>query len=332
VDLSAGEVRLPQEYWRGAGAQADLVITAHNSGEATERIEVVYSTPDGVVDTKATWTGGCVELAARTYRCTADAVAVGASWSFRARLRVDAESWRRAPLFGSATATAGIVDVGTIQAQREYAVTFPPGPARPNLALWAGDIVLPSATIRAASLAVRVGNYGDVPASGRVELTAPAGVTLTSVSSRCQSFVRLSPQRVRCELGRLAVNQSVPLAFGLSFAPGAAQSKPLEGSAYAILSPPGGRAAEARTTFRLLTTAVIPPVTARATRPPALISPIPVDLVQGGGGGGVDSGDGGERGMTATVIIAVIVGLFAALCVLVLISLRGRLAEDRSAI
>lgn len=331
VELSTAAARLGNDYWQGNGGQADVVMTARNSGDSTERIEIVYSTPGGITDTKATWGGqSCVELAARMYRCSAEAVAAGQSWSIRARLRVDADAWRSAPLFGSATATAGIVNVGTIQQQREFEVVFPNGPARPDLALWAGDIVLPSPSVRAASLAVRIGNYGDVPATGRVEVSAPAGVKLTSVSSRCQSSVRLDARRVRCELGRLAVNQSVSLAFGLSFATPAVPTTPLEGSASATLTPPGGQAAQARTTYRLLLTAVIPPITARPTPPPAVGSMVPAEFVPGGGGGALDSADESGTGFNTTVFIAILVGLFAALSVFVLISLRSRLTEDRS--
>jgi len=57
---------------------------------------------------------------------------------------------------------------------------------------------------------------------------------------------------------------------------------------------------------------------------------VPAEFVPGGGGGALDSTEGGGTGFNATVFIAIVVGMFAALSVFVLISLRGRLTEDRS--
>ena len=296
-------------------------MTSTNTGNATERIEVVYSTPSGVTDAGS----ACATLATRTYRCTADAVAPGQQWVLRVRLRVEADAWRRAPLFGSATATAGIAGVPAVQQQRSYEIVFPGGPALPDLALWAGDVVLPSVTTRAASLSVRFGNYGDVPATGRLELATPAGVTLTTVSDRCQSFVRLDAQRVRCELGRIGVNQSVPLAFGLAIAPTVVPGAPVEGSASAWLTPPGGRTAQTGTTFRVLFTEVVPP------SPPATsAAPLPPVVVPGAGGGELVAAEEDSLGVSIAGVIAVIVGIAAALCVFVLMSLRSPKAEGGS--
>jgi hypothetical protein len=293
------------------------VITSTNTGDATERIEVVLSTPEGAT------AQGCPVVTTRVYRCTNSAVAPGQQWALRVPLRVDANAWRRAPLFGTVTATAGILGVPTVQQQRSYEIVLPAGPARPNLALWAGDVVLASATTTAASLSVRVGNHGSVPATGRVELTTPDGVSLTTVSDRCRSFVRLDARRLRCELGRVAVNQPVALDFGLSIAPAVGQAgAPLEGSASASLTPPGGRTAQANTTFRLLVTQVVPPVTASPSAPAAPGVP--------GGGGGVVTASEQSTGMSATVVIAISVGFFTALTVFVLISLRWPSFTGRS--
>ncbi|HZN16612.1 MAG TPA: hypothetical protein VFB84_00180 [Micromonosporaceae bacterium] len=327
IRLSASEVRLGADYWRGTAGFADLVITAENTSTVDERVEVVYTTPEGVSDTHAGWGGqGCAELAVRMYRCIRGGVAPGTRWTLRLRLRVEGTAWRRAPLFGSATATAVAPSHPTIpsaQDQHVFQIVFPDGPQSPGLALWAGDVVLASPAARTATLSVRVGNHGRVAAIGRLEIAVPAGATITSVPARCVAHVRLDSRRIRCELGRLGSGQVEELLFGLAVDPAGRLAAPLAGSARASLRPPQGPTAEAVATFRIVATAVASP------------SPQPPGGAEGGQGlPRVDYIPGAPAGATSTEypaglpagpIVLGIGGLFTVLWLLVMVSLRRRL-------
>ncbi|HET8662028.1 MAG TPA: hypothetical protein VFM55_23940 [Micromonosporaceae bacterium] len=332
VRLSASEVRLGADYWHGTAGFADLVITAENTSTVDERVEVVYTTPEGVSDTRAGWGGqGCVELAARMYRCIRGGVAAGTRWTLRLRLRVEATAWRRAPLFGSATATAAAPSHPTVpkaQDQQVFQIVFPDGPQPPSLALWVGDVVLASPAARTATLSVRVGNHGRVAAIGRLEVAVPDGATITSVPARCVAHVRLDSRRIRCELGRLGSGQVEELLFGLAVKATAGLAAPLAGSARAYLRPPQGLTAEAVATFRIVVTAVTSP------------SPQPPGGAQGGPGlPPVDYLPGAPAGSTSTEyaaglpagpIVLGIGGLFTVLWLLVMVSLRRRMRRYAS--
>lgn len=326
IRLSASEVRLGADYWRGTGGFADLVITAENTSTVDERVEVVYTTPEGVSDTRAGWGGqGCVELAVRMYRCIRG-VAPGTRWTLRLRLRVEGTAWRRAPLFGSATATAAAPShptVPRVQDQHVFQIVFPDGREPPDLALWVGDVVLASPAVRTAALSVRVGNHGDTAAIGRLEIAVPDGATITSVPARCVAHVRLDSRRIRCELGRLASGQVEALLFGLAVEPAAGQAAPLAGSARAYLRPPQGMTAEAVATFRIVVTAVASP------------SPQAPGGAEGGQGlprveyiPGAPAGSTSTEyaaGLPAGPIVLGIGGLFTMLWLLIMVSLRRRL-------
>lgn len=330
VRLAASEVRLGADYWRGTGGFADLVITAENTSSVDERIEIVYTTPVGVSDTRSGWSGqGCVELAVRMYRCIRSTVAPGARWTLRLRLRVESDAWRRAPLFGSVTATAVTPSLPTVrsaQDQREFQIVFPSGPAIPGLALWVGDVVLASPAVSTATLTVRIGNYGNISAIGRLDVAVPDGVTITTVPPGCASHLRLDARRLHCELGRLGYGRAEVLRFGLSLTLAAGQVAPLAGSVRAYLRPPRGLTAEAVATFRIVVTAVTSP------------SPSPP--------GGVDGGEGRQRAeyvpggaagstvaeylpsIPAVPLVLAIGAAFTALWLLVMVSLRRRLRRS----
>lgn len=319
VEIVATDLLLAPDYWTNGGAVAELAMTVINTGRVSERVSLTYTLPGGLRDT------GDEDCAAvdNTFRCPPRRLEAGGSSTFRTRLRITGDAWRRMPMAGTATATAIPTGdgTGTATAQRAFAVLFPAGPPTAGMALSAGEVGLVTGSRVRGSLNVRLGNTGTTPAAGSVEAVLPVGFRVTTVPDGCRSA---GAQRLRCDLGTLPAGGAGSIRLPVSARSSAVSQAPLAGVVFGSLDPVEGPTRKMQASYRVVLTGAQavsaplstagPAATTAARRVSAPVAAAP------------------ERGWAQrldplTVVLAVI-GVCVLALALATVSLRRRLRDD----
>jgi len=329
--VGAADVSVGNGYWLGARERYGLLIALTNAGDAPATVSGAYTLPAGVRKVAASGSGGCDDAGGWLFGCT---LAPGASGKVAVQVTVDADAWRRAPLAGSVAATAAVIGRSDITAgdQDQFAVTLPPGPPTPGIALSASDPTVSGTRGEGAELSVVLRNTGAAPATGVVEVVTPTGVQVAAVPTRCVNHVKVSANRERCEIGQLEPGAEAALGFGLSVR-GDTRDGPLTGAVHGSLTPPGQDTVSVQASYRI----VFNPVAASASPDPSgepEVASTGLPAAREGPGLGPQQrpvsnlADGVSRQLSVLPIVAAMVGLVAVLGVLVVLSLRRRMQDD----
>lgn len=319
VDVTADDIELSPVYWQAGGAEGSLLITVRNTGDVFEEIQGGYILPADVFIVTVTAVDGCAPAGSLAFICRLD---VGRSGRLTARVSINADAWRHAPLTGNVAASVGGSGDGD-----GYSILLPTGPPAANLALSATNVALPTTpTNRSDSLnlSVRYTNTGKVAATGAVEIITPAGTDLKRFPPACTSHRQMTGTRDRCELGKVDPGQEVTLDFGLLVTPQAVAEAPLSGVVYASL------AANADPTTVEAAYRLIPSRRIGTTESPA---PQTTPAAGGGGaGGGEASSPAAEtfasRQLSARDIIGTMVAAIVVVAALIFMSLRRRMRDE----
>jgi hypothetical protein len=336
--MNATDLTLTDSYWQGSGGRGDITITVRNAGTAPASAQLTFTLPAGVRDAGS----GCAAEADGGRSCTATVSGDG-TWRLRVPVTVDPDAWRRAPLRGAASVTLSTL-AGSVRdsASTGFSVALPPGPPASAVSVSAADVQL-AADTGAGSLPVRVANTGQVPAATAVELRAPDGVQLAAPAD-CTGQRQVTPQVVRCDLGRLDPGQSRTVTFpltlgaalrGAAAAPGAVT---LTGAAHAFATPTGQDTAESHATYRIAVAATgtspgasaSASASASATTPPATpeLEPRAAFPAVGGGTDRPSRASLSGRRLAVLPIVGTVVGLVTVFGALGVLSLRRRLRDD----
>jgi hypothetical protein len=267
VAVSTSDIALTSAYWGARTTATELRITVTNTGEVSQFVRLRYTLPPGVTDAG---TRGCSAAGGRTYRCGAWTAAVGAQFSTRIQVRVDADAWRRMPLAGSVQVSAtdpARPDVATVTDDEGFAVLFPAGPPAPGVTL-AADEVNFDVTGQPTTLAVRLGNTGSTDAAGAIEVILPAGVTVPAPPIGCRSIGatpggpapasadpasadQSGTARVGCDLGTVRAGSTATVRLPVAATPDAQRMAPLSGAAIGTLNPARGPTGRMQMSFRI---------------------------------------------------------------------------------
>jgi hypothetical protein len=312
VRVTTEDVVLTPAYWNADRTVTTLGVTVANTGGRTERIRLGYTLPAGLTDAG---TPGCASAGGAGHLCGEWTAAPGARFRASIRVRVDGAAWRSMPLSGSVQVTATAPGVAGAAGDDEgFAVLFPPGPPVPGISLQT-DEVLFDISGAPSTLAVRLGNTGEVDAAGRVDVVLPAGVTATGRPAGCTVA---APDRTRCELGTVPAGRTVTLSLPVAASAEAQRRAPLAGAVIARLDPRSGRDRQVQMSFRISAAAAL------AT--PAVGAPTPTGSqgVVAGAGATTDDGGGSAHG-TAVALIGVSGLLVVLALALATTSLRRRM-------
>ncbi|MET7831236.1 hypothetical protein [Micromonospora sediminicola] len=245
VQVSTDDVVLTPDYWNADSTVTTLRVTVTNTGGRAEQISLGYSLPAGLTDAG---TPGCAPAGGGNHRCGGWTAAPGARFSATIRVRVAADAWRAMPLSGVVQVTAVAPGAtGAAYDDEGFAVLFPPGPPVPGISLRA-DEVLFDISGAPSTLTVRLGNTGEVDATGRVEVLLPAGVAVGAGDTGC---VAVAPDRTRCELGSLSSGRAATLRLPVTASPEAQRMAPLAGAVIGRLDPRSGRDRQVQMSFRI---------------------------------------------------------------------------------
>lgn len=195
---------------------------------------------------------------------------------------------------------------------------FPPGPPVPGISLRADP---PAFDISGdpAVLAVRLGNTGKADAKGRIEVTLPAGVTVSTLPPGC---VDAGSGRTRCDTGTVAAGSGTELRLTVAATPQAQRLSPLAGAVAGQLDPRNGRTRQMQMSFRITAAAAL------ATPPVATPAPTGSQGVLAAAGQRDGSDGQGFSGQhTALALIAVSALLVALALGLATTSLRRRFTD-----
>ncbi|QLQ39110.1 hypothetical protein [Micromonospora robiginosa] len=243
VQVSTDDVVLAPDYWNADSTVTTLRVTVTNTGARAEQVRLGYTLPAGLTDAG---TPGCVAAAAGNHRCGGWTAEPGARFSATIRVRVAGDAWKAMPLSGSVQVTAVAPGVdGAAYDDEGFAVLFPPGPPVPGISLRA-DEVLFDISGAPSTLTVRLGNTGEVDATGRVEVLLPAGVTASG-----DGCVAAAPDRTRCELGPLPAGRTVTLRLPVTASAEAQRMAPLAGAVIGRLDPRSGHERQVQMSFRI---------------------------------------------------------------------------------
>jgi hypothetical protein len=330
VRVNASDLVLTDSYWQGSGGRGDITITVRNTGTGLGSTEVTFTLPTGVRDAGS----GCAAAGAGRHTC-ASSVAVGAVWRLRVPVTVDADAWRRAPLRGTATATATVAgNVGAVDRDSAgFAVVLPPGPPTASVALSVQDLSLP-ANATAGALSVRLANTGPVPANAVLELLTPDGVEVTGFPAECAGRERLTASRQRCDLGRVEPGQARALRFELTVSPAArsdaAGGTTLTGGVHAYATPVGQDTAATQAAYRIVLAAARPSASPSAGASQTA-APLEHKAAYPAGGGAPEPLSRTEilgRRLAVLPIVGTVVGLVVVVGAVVVLSIRRRLRDD----
>jgi hypothetical protein len=336
VRVSAADVIVGDEYWQGGGTGYDLVITVANTGDSAEHVKGSFTLANGLRRSGVSASGGCTDDGGVAFSCTLGA----GSPPGRVVVRVttDPDAWRRAPLTGNASAKAAVVGRPDITATGGdgYSVILPPGPPTPGIQLSASDLLLPAqpaGRTETLPLTVKLRNTGAVPATGIVELIIPPGVSISTVPGNCANPSRPAPNRLTCDVGRVAAGQEQAGTYALTVRPEVRADAPVSGAVHGSLTPAGQDTVTVQTVYRILVTPAVNPsatpsgaaAAADASADPGLLTNAdargqPIRVLT----------DSLTRQLSILPILGAVVGLFTALGVLVIVSLRRRLRGEIS--
>ncbi|MCZ7439968.1 hypothetical protein O7598_26445 [Micromonospora sp. WMMC241] len=243
VQVSTDDVVLTPDYWNADSTVTTLRVTVTNTGAREEQVSLGYTLPPGLADAG---TPGCVAAGGGNHRCGGWTAAPGARFSATIRVRVAGDAWRTMPLSGSVQVTAVAPGVdGAAYDDEGFAVLFPPGPPVPGISLRA-DEVLFDISGAPSTLTVRLGNTGEVDATGRVEVLLPAGVTVSG-----DGCAPAAPDRTRCELGTLPTGRTATLRLPVTASAEAQRMAPLAGAVIGRLDPRSGHQRQVQMSFRI---------------------------------------------------------------------------------
>lgn len=321
IRVVATDAEIEPAYWRsGPGATAIIVITVSNNGVTAADIRGSYTVPPGARRTGVTAADGCATLASQGLRCT---LAPAAAATVTLKLALDSDGWRKAPLTGLVTVSAG-----TFTDTDSYSLLLPPGPPAPGAATAAEDVTLAFRSLprpESVPLVTRLSNTGPVAAAGAVEVVTPAGVDLVTFPPACVSHRPITATRDRCEVGVVGPGEDVALIFGLLVPPPARADAPLAGATYGFLVPAGREALTVVATYRLVVSATAPSPEPTAT--PAAAAPITTaeapDRAVVVRTVGIFS-----RPLDTIAIVSSVIGLFVLAGIIGVLSLRRRLQDD----
>lgn len=319
---TAADAVLPPAYWQGGpGRNATVLITASNPGGAAGDLRGSYTLPAGVRPVSTTGTAGCTHQRGQEFRCT---FAAGVrSGTIIVQVAVDADGWRRAPLTGTVSVSAG----GTL-VDDSYFLVLPPGPPTPGISTAVSDATLPAvapAPPEPTTMTAHITNTAGAAAAGAFEIVTPDGVDLETFPPACIAHRQLAPNRDRCDIGMIDDGAAASMTFGLRVVGPARDDAPLVGVVYGMLTPTGREVLTTQANYRVLVAGEEPPAPA-GDRPaaPSINEPAAGDRRVAVRQDGVFGGP-----LNATVIVGSLVGLFALAGVVVVLSLRRRLVDPR---
>jgi hypothetical protein len=258
VSLNARDVPIGAAYWQGTIETYPLSVAVRNTGALPVDAITQVFLPVGVRPAAVTAAG-----------CTADGLSIscpiapGAAVTIVVDISVAPGLWRDPPVGTvrtKATATGPGADTRTASAETTFGLDFPPGPPTPGIDLSVSDPFLPAdpvdptAGTETSTLEIRLANTGAVQADGAVDVITTRGVGIATVPAQCVTRVRVSPDRERCELGRIPAGQRVTLEFGLVVTRAARAEAPLLGSVHAALTPAGQDTVTVVASYRVLIT------------------------------------------------------------------------------
>jgi hypothetical protein len=328
VAVSAQDVPVTDGYWQGAAETYPLSVSVRNPGvPPIDAITQVFL-PVGVRRAGLTAPG-----------CTADGLSIdcpiapGSAVTIIVDVIVAPGLWRDPPLGTVRTKATGAgpgADTRTASAETTFGLDFPPGPPTPGIDLSVSDPFLPAdpvdptAGTETSTLEIRLANTGAVQADGAVDVVTAAGVGIATVPAQCVTRIRLSPDRERCELGRIPAGQRVTLEFGLVVTRAARAEAPLLGSVHGALTPAGQDTVTVVASYRVLITNRPVDATGPGTDgDPAVTVAKPPNGT--GIDGTADRGRGGsDIGQASSVLPMLIslVGVFTVLAAMVIVSNR----------
>jgi len=334
VAVSARDIGVGAGYWQGATETYPLTVVVRNTG-----------TPPVDAITQVFLPVGVKRAGVGAKGCTVDglsidcAMAPGASVTVTVDVTVAPGLWRDPPtgtVRTKATATDPDADTRPVSAETTFGLNFPPGPPTPGIDLSVSDPFLPAdpadpnARSENSTLEVRLANTGSVQADGAVDVVTAAGVGIATMPAQCVTRVRISADRERCQLGRVPAGTRVTLRFGLVVTRAARAEAPLLGSVQATLTPAGQDSVTVAASYRvLITDRPIDDAAPATDSDPAVTVAQPRD---GAGIGGARAGDhaGSNIGQALSILpmLISIVGVFAALAGMVILSLRRRTAPN----
>ncbi|MET8089922.1 hypothetical protein [Micromonospora sp. NPDC005220] len=312
VQVTTGDVTLPEAYWNKASTAATLQVTVHNTGTTAQQIRLSYTLPAGLTDAG---TKGCAAVGGGAYRCGAWSAEAGVRFSTVLRLRVTGTAWKQMPLSGSVQVIADAPGVpGEATDDQGFAVLFPPGPPVPGITLAADEVAF-DISGSPSTLTLRLGNTGTVDAAGQVEVVLPAGVTVPAPPLGC---VAVDPTRTRCDAGLVLAGTTAEVQLPVEATPQAQREAPLSGAVIGQLDPRSGPTRRVQMSFRI--------TSAAALATPVVSPPAPTGS-QGVLPAGAATGDGGLTSVqrTAVILIAVSTLLVVLALTLATTSLRRRL-------
>jgi hypothetical protein len=320
IHVTAPDVEIEPGYWQaGPGAGASVVIAVSNTGATPVDIRGAYTLPAGTRRTTVTAADGCTTTPSQGLRCVLAPTATG---TVTLKLAVEADGWRKAPLTGSVTISAG-----SATDTDSYSLLLTPGPPTPGVGAAVDDITLPlrpAGEPENALLATHLSNTGPTPAAGAVEVVTPAGVDLVTFPPACVTHRAVSANRDRCEVGVIEAGRELALVFGLQVTAAARVEAPLAGAAYGFLAPTGRDALAVLAMYRLVisTTAPSPEPSDTAAGAAATTAAAPDRSVA------VRSVGVFSRPLDTIAIVGSVVGLVALAGIIGVLSLRRRLQDD----
>jgi hypothetical protein len=330
VAVTARDIGIGAGYWQGAAETYPLTVVVRNTGRpAVDAITQVFL-PVGVRRAGVT-----------APNCAVDGLSIDCPIGpgDAARITVDVTVapglWRDPPV-GTVRTTATATDTRPVSEETTFGLNFPPGPPTPGIDLSVSDPFLPTDPIDPTAgteptiLEIRLANTGSVQADGAVDVVTAPGVSIATVPAQCTLRLRVSADRERCQLGRVPAGQRATLRFGLVVTRAARAEAPLLGSVHAALTPTGQDTATVVASYRVV-------ITDRPTDeagPPADGDP-PVTVAEprrgpGIGGAGATGHPASSIGQALSVLpmLISIVGVFAVLASMVIVSIRRRSGPD----
>lgn len=330
VSLTARDIGIGAGYWQGAAETYRLSVVVRNTGTPAVNAITQVFLPVGV--RRSTVAAAGCDVDGLSIGCP---LASGAAVTIAVDVTVAPGLWRDPPVgtvrtTATATGAAG-TDTRSVTEETTFGLDFPPGPPTPGIDLSVSDPFLPAdpadprAGTETSTLEVRLANTGSVQADGAVEVVTAPGVGIATVPAQCVARVRVSPDRERCELGRVPAGQRVTLTFGLVVTRAARAEAPLLGSVHGALTPIGQDTVTVVASYRVVVTdRPIDPAGPNANGDPAVTIAQPGRGTRPGTGTGLGHGSDIGQALSVLPMLISIIGVFTVLAGMAILSHRRR--------
>lgn len=329
VSVTARDVGIGSGYWQGATESYPLTVVVRNTGTPPVDAITQVVLPVGVRPAGVTPGRGCT-VDGLSISCP---IAPGAAVTITVDVTVAPGLWRDPPtgtVRTTATATGAGADTRPVSTETTFGLDFPPGPPTPGIDLSVSDPFLPAdpadpdARTETSTLEVRLANIGSVQTEGSIDVVTAPGVGIATVPAQCVQRVRVSVDRERCQVGRIAAGVRVTLRFGLVVTRAARAQAPLLGSVHGSLTPAGQDTVTVVASYRVLITdrPIDGAGTATDGGPAVTVAEPPVGAGLAADGNRDRASSSIGQALSVLPMLISIIGVFSVLAGMAIVSLR----------